>query len=90
VGCTALQYIPGMTEQEAAELLTILASHLRTVDICRACAETTRDLAAEVKRGGVPSRGDLARTITEAEQVLQDLRQLRAGLERMVKAAAEV
>jgi hypothetical protein len=78
-----------MTEEEIGELLTILASHLRTVDICRACAESTRDLAAEVKRGGMPPRDDLARTITEAEQVLQDLRQLRAGLEQMVRAAGK-
>jgi hypothetical protein len=78
-----------MTEEEIGELLTILASHLRTVDICRACAETTRDLAAEVKRGGMPSREDLTQTITEAEQVLHDLRQLRAGLEQMVRAAGK-
>lgn len=78
-----------MTDDERAELLTVLAAHLRTADVCRACAETTRDLAAEVKRGNIPPRDDLAATITEAEQVLHDLRQIRGELERMVRAVGE-
>jgi hypothetical protein len=84
-----LRYSRHMTDDERGELLTILAAHLRTVDVCQACAETTRDLAAEVKRGGMPSREDLATTITEAEHVLQDLRQIRTGLEQMVRAVGE-
>ena len=45
-----------MTPDERAAFLQILAAHERTVEVCRACAETTRDLAAEVKRGSVPAR----------------------------------
>lgn len=68
---------------DPAELLKVVLAHERTVDVCQACAETTRDLAAEVKRGGVPSREHLASTITEAENVLQDLRAVRAELDRL-------
>jgi hypothetical protein len=72
-----------MTPDERQEMLKILLAHERTVDVCRACAETTRDLAAEVKRGGQPSRDHLSRTITEAETVLHDLGFVRAELERL-------
>src|SRR5574338_703611 len=44
-----------MRSADREEFLKILRAHLRTIDVCRACAETTRDLAAEVKRGGLPS-----------------------------------
>ena len=50
-----------MTPEERAAFLEILTAHERTVEVCRACAETTRDLAAEVKRGSVPAREHLAR-----------------------------
>ena len=72
-----------MTPDERTALLQILAAHGRTVDVCRACAETTRDLAAEVKRGSVPARDQLAATITQAEDVLLDLRSVVAEIERL-------
>jgi hypothetical protein len=75
-----------MTDDERAALLRILAAHERTVQVCRACAETTRDLAAEVKRGGLPPREHLAATITEAENVLSELREVGAEVRRL-KAA---
>jgi hypothetical protein len=72
-----------MTPDERAAFLQILAAHERTAEVCRACAETTRDLAAEVKRGGVPAREHLAATITEAEDVLNDLRSVTAEIARL-------
>jgi len=75
-----------MTPDECAGFLQILAAHARTVEVCRACAETTRDLAAEVKRGSVPAREQLATTITEAEDVLNDLRAVRAEIQRLQAA----
>ncbi len=72
-----------MTPDERREFLKVVLAHERTVSVCEACAETTRDLAAEVKRGGVPQRQQLADTITEAENVLQDLRGVRAELTRL-------
>jgi hypothetical protein len=65
------------------ELLKVLLAHERTVAVCRACAETTRDLAAEVKRGSVPSREALSATITEAEEVLHGLRAVAAEVARL-------
>ena len=72
-----------MTPEERAAFFDILTAHERTVEICRACAETTRDLAAEVKRGGVPAREHLGATITEAENVLNDLRAVTAEIARL-------
>ena len=72
-----------MTADERREFLKVVLAHERTVAVCEACAETTRDLAAEVKRGGEPQRQHLADTITEAENVLQDLRGVRAELNRL-------
>jgi hypothetical protein len=72
-----------MTPDDRLEFLEILLAHERTVDVCEACAETTRDLAAEVKRGGLPTRDHLAQTITAAEQVLGDLRGVRAEIQRL-------
>jgi hypothetical protein len=69
--------------EDTSELLKVLLAHERTVDVCQACAETTRDLAAEVKRGGQPSREQLSATITEAENVLQDLRAVRSEIGRL-------
>jgi hypothetical protein len=77
-----------MTPDERAAFLQILAAHERTVEVCRACAETTRDLAAEVKRGGMPPRDHLAATITEAENVLSDLRTVSAEVRRLRAAVA--
>jgi len=45
-----------MTRQEREEFRKLLQAHAQTVAICEACAATTRDLAAEVARGGMPSR----------------------------------
>jgi hypothetical protein len=73
-----------MTPDDRLEFLKILLAHERTVDVCQACAETTRDLAAEVKRGGLPSREHLSETITAAEQALNDLRGVRAEIQRLM------
>jgi hypothetical protein len=75
-----------MTDDERAEVLRIIEAHEQTVAVCRACAETTRDLAWEVKRGSAPSPAALAQTIGEAERVLADLAQVEMAIGRM-KAA---
>jgi hypothetical protein len=75
-----------MRPEDRQEFVKILRAHQRTVQVCRACAETTRDLAAEVKRGGVPPRNALAETITAAEDVLNDLRGVEAEVERLLLA----
>jgi hypothetical protein len=73
-----------MTREERAEFLKVLHAHVRTVGVAEACATTTRDLAAEVKRGGLPKREDLQRTVDEAERVLADLAEVRKEVERLV------
>ena len=75
-----------MTDEERAEITRIIDAHEHTVAVCRACAETTRDLAWEVKRGAMPPPEALAQTIAEAERVLADLGQVEVALARM-KAA---
>ncbi len=75
-----------MTDEERAEVTRIIDAHEQTVAVCRACAETTRDLAWEVKRGAMPPIEALAQTIAEAERVLTDLGQVELALARM-KAA---
>ena len=65
------------------ELRKVLDAHAQTLAICEACALTTRDLAAEVKRGGVPNPGDLLQTIAEAERVLAELVPVRTEIERL-------
>jgi hypothetical protein len=72
-----------MTAEERQQVLRMVLAHEQTIAVCRACAETTRDLAAEVKRGGIPSRHDLARTITEAEDALNDLAKVRGEVDRL-------
>ncbi len=72
-----------MSPDERQEFLKILDAHAQTVAICEACATTTRDLATEVKRGGVPPKDDLATTIATAEQVLADLFYVRQEVERL-------
>ena len=71
-----------MTKDERQEFAKVLQAHLHTLDICDACAGTTRDLAAEVARGGLPSRADLTQTITEAERVIAELAAVRDELKR--------
>jgi hypothetical protein len=56
------------------------------VAICEACATTTRDLASEVARGGVPPPADLKTTISEAERTLADLVRVREEIERLMAA----
>lgn len=73
-----------MTPDDRNEFLKILHAHGQTVEICEACAVTTRDLAVEVQRGGVPTRDDLQRTVDEAEKVLADLASVREELRRLI------
>ncbi len=75
-----------MSDDERAEVQRIIDAHEQTVLVCRACAETTRDLAWEVKRGALPPPDALAQTIEEAERVLADLGQVEVAIARM-KAA---
>jgi hypothetical protein len=75
-----------MTREDQQEFLKILKAHADTVAICEACAATTRDLAAEVRRGGTPSRDALEETIREAERILADLAPVRAEVERLIRA----
>jgi hypothetical protein len=75
-----------MTDEERAEVNRIIDAHEQTVAVCRACAETTRDLAWEVKRGALPAPEALSQTIAEAERVLADLGKVEVALGRM-KAA---
>jgi hypothetical protein len=77
-----------MTREDRLEFLKILHAHAQTVAVCEACARTTRDLAAEVKRGGLPSPGDLQQTVDIAEQVLTDLAATREEVERLIAAMA--
>jgi hypothetical protein len=75
-----------MSPEEKQEVLQIIEAHERTVAVCRACAETTRDLAWEVKRGTTPDADALRRTIEESERVLADLGRLEIVIAEM-KAA---
>ncbi len=75
-----------LTEDEKQEVGRLIAAHERTLLVCRACAETTRDLAWEVKRGSAPSSEALDRTIQEAERALADLGQIETVIAEM-KAA---
>jgi len=73
-----------MTRGERQELLKVLEAHARTIEICEACATTTRDLAAEVGRGSLPARSDLRRTVEEAERVLRELAAVREEVQRLL------
>lgn len=75
-----------MTPEEKHEVLHIIEAHERTLAVCRACAETTRDLAWEVKRGNAPDADLLRRTIEESERVLADLGRIEIAIAEM-KAA---
>jgi hypothetical protein len=72
-----------MTEAEKLEVRQLLDAHQRTVEICRACANTARDLAWEVKRGSVPDADTLKTTIAEAERVLDDLGKIEIAIARL-------
>ena len=75
-----------MTPDEQQEVRRLIEAHEHTLQVCRACAETTRDLAWEVKRGSVPSAEALAATLAEVERVLDDLGQVEIAIAEM-KAA---
>ena len=75
-----------MTADEQQEVRRLIDAHEHTLNVCRACAETTRDLAWEVKRGHVPPPEALAATIAEAERVLDDLARVEVAIAEM-KAA---
>ena len=77
-----------MTEAQE-EFLKILRAQRATLDVCEACATTTRDLAAEVLRGGLPRREDLEQTVAEAERILGDLARTRQELDRVLAELAE-
>ena len=73
-----------MTPQDRQQFRKVLEAHAQTVAICEACATTTRDLAAEVARGGAPRATDLRTTIDEAERTLADLAGVREEIERLM------
>ena len=75
-----------MTPEEKHEVLQILEAHERTLAVCRACAETARDLAWEVKRGSQPDPEALRQTIEQSERVLADLGRVEIAIAEM-KAA---
>lgn len=75
-----------MTDDEKAEVRHLIEAHERTLAVCRACAETARDLAWEVRRGSAPPPEALERTATEAERVLADLGRVEMAIGEM-KAA---
>jgi len=75
-----------VTPDEKIEVITLIEAHERTVAVCRACAETTRDLAWEVKRGSTPSPEALTATLDEVNRVLDDLGKMEQAIAEM-KAA---
>ena len=75
-----------MTQEEQQEVRRLIEAHEHTLQVCRACAETTRDLAWEVKRGSVPSPEALTATLAEVERVLDEIGQVEIAIAEM-KAA---
>lgn len=75
-----------MNNAEKQEVQELLEAHERTLAICRACAQTTRDLAWEVKRGRLPDSTALQQTIAEAERVLAELGRVEIAIAEL-KAA---
>ena len=73
-----------MKKEVREEFLKILHAHQQTIEVCEACATTTRELAAEVARGGMPPRADLVQTMEEAERVLTDLAAVRSEVRRLI------
>jgi len=73
-----------MKREVREEFLKILHAHQQTIDICEACATTTRELAAEVARGGMPPKADLVQTMEEAERVLSELAGVRQEVQRLI------
>ena len=75
-----------MTPEEQQEVRRLIEAHEHTLHVCRACAETTRDLAWEVKRGSMPSPEALTATLAEVERVLDDIGKVEIAIAEM-KAA---
>lgn len=75
-----------MTPEEQEEVRRLLEAHERTLQVCRACAETTRDLAWEVKRGSVPPPEALTATLSEVDRVLDEIGRVEVAIAEM-KAA---
>ena len=75
-----------MTPDQQQEVRRLIDAHEHTLQVCRACAETTRDLAWEVKRGSVPAPEALAATLDEVERILAELGQVEIAIAEM-KAA---
>jgi len=75
-----------VTPEEQQEVRRLVEAHEHTLMVCRACAETTRDLAWEVKRGSTPAPEVLAATLAEVERVLEDLGKVEVAIAEM-KAA---
>jgi len=75
-----------VTPDEQQEVRRLIDAHEHTLQVCRACAETTRDLAWEVKRGSVPSPEALVATVDEVERILAELGQVEIAIAEM-KAA---
>jgi hypothetical protein len=75
-----------VTSDEKQEVLRLIEAHERTVEVCRACARTTRDLAWEVRRGGAPPAEALQATAEEAERVLAELGQIEIAIAEMKSA----
>ena len=73
-----------MKKEVREEFLKILHAHQQTIDVCEACATTTRELAAEVARGGMPPKADLVQTMEEAERVLSELAGVRSEVRRLM------
>ena len=75
-----------VTPEEQQEVRRLIDAHEHTLQVCRACAETTRDLAWEVKRGHLPSADSLTATLAEVDRVLGDLGAVEVAIAEM-KAA---
>ena len=75
-----------MTPDEQQEVRRLIEAHEHTLQICKACAETTRDLAWEVKRGSIPPPEALAATLSEVDRVLADIGKVEIAIAEM-KAA---
>jgi hypothetical protein len=62
-----------VTDEEKQEVRQLIEAHEQTLAVCRACAETARDLAWEIRRGSTPDAEALRQTVDESERVLADL-----------------
>jgi predicted metal-binding protein len=75
-----------VTAEEQQEVRRLIEAHEHTLQVCKACAETTRDLAWEVKRGSMPSLEALDATLAEVDRVLDDIGKVEIAIAEM-KAA---